>query len=172
MSSLYKTGSLLTFGKEISNYKLHFVGVQEVRWEKNDTEPAGEYTIFYGKRNESHVIDTGSFVRKRIMSAVTTAACVSDRISYIILRGRWCDIIVLNVHAPTKDKIDDTKDRYLEELDRIFDKFPKYHMNILLGVFNAEVGREDIFKPRIGNQSLHEIRPANVVKGKVVPLLN
>jgi hypothetical protein len=29
--------------------------------------------------------------------------------SYIILRGHWCDIIVLNVHAPTQDKIDDIK---------------------------------------------------------------
>jgi hypothetical protein len=26
----------------------------------------------------------------------------------------------------------------------------------LLGDFNAEVGREDIFKPIIGNESLHE----------------
>jgi hypothetical protein len=29
--------------------------------------------------------------------------------------------------------------------------FSKYHMKILLGDFNAEVGREDIFKP-IGNE--------------------
>jgi hypothetical protein len=28
---------------------------------------------------------------------------------HITLRGRWCDIIVLNVHAPTEDKCDDTK---------------------------------------------------------------
>jgi hypothetical protein len=33
---------------------------------------------------------------------------ISDKIPYIILRGRWCDIIVLNVHAPTEDKCDDT----------------------------------------------------------------
>jgi hypothetical protein len=26
---------------------------------------------------------------------------------YIILRGHWCDIIVLNVYAPTEDKTDD-----------------------------------------------------------------
>jgi hypothetical protein len=25
--------------------------------------------------------------------------------SYVILRGRWCDIIVLNVHAPTKNEM-------------------------------------------------------------------
>jgi hypothetical protein len=39
--------------------------------------------------------------------------------SYIILRGRWCDIIVLNVHAPKEDKIDDIKDRFYEELEQV-----------------------------------------------------
>jgi hypothetical protein len=34
---------------------------------------------------------------------------ISDRMSYIILRGRWCNIIMLNVHAPTEDKIDDIR---------------------------------------------------------------
>jgi endonuclease/exonuclease/phosphatase family metal-dependent hydrolase len=29
-------------------------------------------------------------------------------------------------------------------------------MQILLGDFNAKVGKEDIFKPVIGNESLHE----------------
>jgi hypothetical protein len=51
--------------------------------------------------------------------------------SYIILRGRWCDIIVLYVHAPTEDKIDDLKDRFYEEVAHVFDKFPKYHIKFL-----------------------------------------
>jgi exonuclease III len=84
--------------------------------------------------------------------------------SYIILRGRWCDIIVLNVHAPTEDKIDDVKDSFYDELERVFDTFPKYHMKILLGDFNAKVGREDIFKPTTGNKSLHEISNDNGVR--------
>jgi hypothetical protein len=44
---------------------------------------------------------------------------VSDRRSHIMLRGRWCDIIVLNVHAPAEDKIDDMKDRFYEELEHV-----------------------------------------------------
>jgi hypothetical protein len=42
------------------------------------------------------------------------------------------------------------KDRFYEELEYVFNKFPKYHMKILLGDFNAKVGREDIFKPTVG----------------------
>jgi 23S rRNA C2498 (ribose-2'-O)-methylase RlmM len=91
---------------------------------------------------------------RRTISAVKRVKVVSERVSYIILRGSWCHIIVLNVHAPTKDKIDDVKESY-EELERVFGKFPKYHMKILLLDFNAKVGREDIFKPTIGNESLH-----------------
>jgi exonuclease III len=84
--------------------------------------------------------------------------------SYIILRGRLCDIIVLNVHAPTEDKIDDMKDRFYEELEQVFDRFHKHRMKIFLGDFNAKVGREDIFKPTIGNERLHEISNDNGVR--------
>jgi hypothetical protein len=51
---MYRAGSLRAVGKEISKYKLDLVGVQGVRWDGGDTEPAGEYTFFYGKRNENH----------------------------------------------------------------------------------------------------------------------
>jgi hypothetical protein len=51
-------------------------------------------------------------VRKRIVSAVKRVEIVSDGMSYIILRGRCCHILVLNVHAPTEDKIDDVKDSF------------------------------------------------------------
>jgi hypothetical protein len=84
--------------------------------------------------------------------------------SYIILRGRWCHIIVLNVHAPTEDKTDDVKDSFYEELERVFDKFPKYHMKILLGDSNAKIGKEEIFKPTTANESLHEISNDNGVR--------
>jgi hypothetical protein len=62
--------------------------------------------------------------------------------SYIILRGRWGDIIVLNVHDPRQDKTDEMKDSFYEELERVFDKFPKRHMKTLLGDFNRKVGME------------------------------
>jgi len=41
----------------------------------------------------------------------------------------------MNVHAPTADKDD-------KEPELVFVQFPRYHMKIFLGDFNAKVGRE------------------------------
>ena len=48
-------------------------------------------------------------VRHRIVSAVKRVDFVRDRVSYIVLRGRWCDINALNIHAPCDGKGADKK---------------------------------------------------------------
>jgi hypothetical protein len=64
------------------------------------------------------------------------------------------------------------KDRCFKELEHVFDKFPKYHMKISLGDSSSKVGREDIFKPTIGNESLHEINYDNGVRIVNLPYPN
>jgi hypothetical protein len=133
------------------------VGVREVRWEKGGTEQAKDYTFFYGEENGDHNLGTSFFLLKRIVSTVRRVVFISDRMSCIILRGRWCNIIVLNVKASCEDKSDDVKDSFYEELGRVFDQVPRYDMKILLGDFSAKIGRGHIFRPTIGNESLHEV---------------
>ena len=55
----------------------------------------------------------------------------SGWMSYIVLRGFWCNKIVSNVHAPSEEKSDDSKDCFYEKLELVFDDFPRYHMKIL-----------------------------------------
>jgi hypothetical protein len=37
----------MTVSKEISKYKVDLVGVQEVRWDRDGTKPAGKHKFFY-----------------------------------------------------------------------------------------------------------------------------
>jgi hypothetical protein len=61
--------------------------------------------------------------------------------AYIVLR-------VLNVHAPSEERSDDSKHSSYEELEQVFNRFPKYHTKLLLPDFNAKVGRERVFSIR------------------------
>jgi len=101
-------------------------------------------------------LGTGFFVHHRILSAVRRVEFVSDRMSYIVLRGCWCNIIVLNSYALSEEKSDDSKHNFHVELEQVFYHFPKCRMKILLGAFNAKLRTKNIFKLTIGNESLHQ----------------
>jgi hypothetical protein len=91
------------------------VDVQEVRWEKSRTERAEDYTLFYGKGNGDHQLRASFFEHKRNISAFRRVEFISNRLSYIVLRGPWCAIILLNVHASCENKRDDITDSFCQD---------------------------------------------------------
>jgi len=120
--------------------------------------------FFLWKGKQNHQFGTGFLVHYRIVSASKILELVGNWMSYVVLRGCWCNIIVLNVHAPSEEKSDDSKGRFYEVSEQVFFHFPKYNMKILLGDFNEKVGRERIFKSTIVNESLHQGNNDNGVR--------
>jgi hypothetical protein len=53
-------------------------------------------------------------------SAVKRVVFVNDNVSYILLRGRWCNIIAVNVHAPSEEMSDYSNDSFYEDLEQNF----------------------------------------------------
>jgi hypothetical protein len=108
---------------------------------------AGEYTFFCRNGIENHEFGTCfcAYQQFRGLNLLVTRW----HTYYLEVAGV---IIVVNVHAPTEDKI-----------EHLLDKFHKYHMKIMLGDFNAKVGKKYIFKLTTANKSLHEISNDNGV---------
>jgi hypothetical protein len=77
---------------------------------------------------------------------------VSHSMSYVLLRGSWCSI-VLDVRAPKDYEVDDAKGSFCEEPEHVSEQFFIEHKKILIGYLNAKLDRKDIFKPTTGNES-------------------
>ena len=75
--------------------------------------------FFLWKKKRKLSIGNRIFVHHRIVSAVKRVEFVSDRMSYIVLRGHWCNTIVLHVRTPSGEKSDSS----YEELEQVFDHF-------------------------------------------------
>jgi hypothetical protein len=132
------------------------VGVHEVSWEGSGTEPTGEYTLFYGMENGNHELGICHLhIRESYMQLRGFSLLMIGFHICIILRGHWCHIIVLNVHAPTEDKTDDVKDNIYEELE-------PHEYSVRKSQCQSRQGRH--FNPTTGSESLHEMSNDNGVR--------
>lgn len=83
---------------------------------------------------------------------------ISERISTIRLNTNPINLFIINVHAPTECQEDTCieKDILYEEITKVFDESPKNTIKVVIGDCNAKIGKETMFAPTIGLQSLHE----------------
>ena len=94
----------------LTRRQVEYQPVQEVRWE------SWNYTFFYEEGN-AYQLGTWFFVHNQIRSAVKRMEFISDHVSYIMLKGQWCDTIVVNLHALSEDKDDFIKYSFYEKIE-------------------------------------------------------
>jgi len=71
------------------------------------------------------------------------------------LKAKWFSCTLINVHAPTNEKTEEIKEEFYNLLEQNVNQIARSDIKIILGDFNAKVGKEAIYKPTIGNESLH-----------------
>jgi len=80
------------------------------------------------------------------------------------LKAKWFSCTLINVHAPTNEKMKEIKEEFYSLLDQNVNQIARSDIKIILVDFNAKVGKESIYKPIIGNESLHNETNNNGIK--------
>ena len=74
----------------------------------------GLYFLLWKRKQKSSIGKRIFCTSQNSISSKERTVFISDSISYIVLRGHWCKIIVSNVYVPGGEKSDDSEGRFYE----------------------------------------------------------
>jgi len=137
------------------------VVLQEVRWEDVGTTKISQITIFNGKCRNGHSLGMG--FAESIIHAVKNFKDKNPRLSTLTLKTDNVDTVLINIHAPMREKDEEEKEYFYASLANVFHSC-EGSFRIALRDFNAKLGQEVEYRSYIGTQSLHTITNDNGTK--------
>lgn len=160
INSLVQPGKLKILTDEMDRKGILITGLQEMR--NTDQEPIESqgYRIYKGipgKRvmKQCPQFGTGFVVSLKIIESVVEFKAQSPRLSTLTIKAANKMYTIINAHAPTNDKNNKKEHReevekFWELLDQTTTNINKNHIKILMGDFNAQLGREKRYRDIIG----------------------
>lgn len=140
--SLLKPGKLANVVKEMHRMKLDILGVSEVRWKgSGQLSTTQGYTLYYSGEDQDNQYGVGILINKELIKYVTNFVPMSDRVMLIQLSGHPVNINIIQAHAPTADKPVEQLEEFYEQIKYIRRSLKKQDLNIIMGDFNAKVGK-------------------------------
>jgi hypothetical protein len=153
---LYRTGACQNLADVLKEYNVTIAALQEVRWTGTGQVKINDYIIYYKGLDDTHHFGTGFALHKDYEFCVKEFNPVSERICTIRLDTKPFNIFIINIHAPTECKEEILKEEFYEEVTEVYDSAPRNTVRIIIGDFNAKIGRESLLRPTIGLHSAHE----------------
>lgn len=159
--TLNEPGNIRKLCDILAQYNADITAIQEVRWTGHGIIQKTNYNMYYSCHRTRHEFGTAFIVNNKVKHLVIDFKPINPRMSCLRIRGKFFNISLINVHAPTEDKEDEEKDEFYDELERAYDSCPRSDIKIVIGDLNAKIGREDIYLPHIGKYSLHNNTNSN-----------
>ncbi|XP_072392530.1 uncharacterized protein [Diabrotica undecimpunctata] len=108
-----------------------------------------------GNNDPKHFNGVGVIINDELSNAVSNFIPLSDRAMLLQIRSSPFNVNIIQVYAPTADKSDDILEEWYEDLQKLMKLTKKEDINIVLGDFNAKIGRGK-FQNIVGEYGLGE----------------
>lgn len=155
--TMLQVGKMKEIANEMLKYKIDIIALQEIRWQGQGIINKANYTLIYsGPETRTGQLTTGFIMTRKMREGLLETETVNDRICRIRLKGRFRNITILSVHAPTEEKDEEEKEMFYDQMDDICNKVQKYDMVIIMGDLNAKIGREKYLAKVAGKYTIHD----------------
>ncbi|GFX92623.1 craniofacial development protein 2 [Trichonephila clavipes] len=129
---------------------------QEIRWLGTGILDKKDCTLYYSCQEKAHHFGVGFIVNKKLRNTVIDFQAISMRLCKIQLRGRHYNTTLICAHAPTDDKDETEKDLFYDLRMKSYNSYPAQDMKLVIGDYNAKIGRELFISSNAGLHSLHK----------------
>jgi len=142
--SLFWSAALKVLHNELSKVDSDVVALQET-WLEGGIQKFDNFTLF-NSRSESKKQEFGCRfnVRGEFLKYLKDFKTINERICYLRLKAKWFSCTLINVHTPTNEKLEEVKEEFYNLLEQNINQIANSDIKIILGDFNAKVGKEDI----------------------------
>ncbi|XP_014286812.1 craniofacial development protein 2-like [Halyomorpha halys] len=156
---LIQVGKLKQIRAELKRLKISVMGLQETRYTDTEALESGDFKIYKGPPDKKIMrgmphLGTAFIVDKKFLNTVVGFKEVSSRLS--LLTKKYTTI---NAHAPINEdnkKNSEKVEQFWEILEKEMIKIPQNHVKILLGDYNAQIGKEKRYNNIVGEYPAHK----------------
>ena len=140
--------------KSFEKVKWDVIGLSEVRkmGEKLIKRKNNNYLYFFGETIGYR--GTGFYINRRIIDIIIKIEGVTERISLMKVElSRKVKILIVQVYAPTMDANEEEIEKFYSKLREVYYREKEYY-NIIVGGWNAKIGKADTEKETVGKFGL------------------
>lgn len=136
-----QSGKMDVIQREMERLQITVMGLSETRWKGQGHFNWNGYRIIMSGQREKGRNGVAIMCDRKSANAIMGYDTVSDRILSVRFRGKKVNITIIQVYAPTSVAIEEEHERFYNELQSIIDKTPKGDVVMIIGDFNAKVGK-------------------------------
>uniref|UniRef100_A0A8D8T3N0 Craniofacial development protein 2 n=1 Tax=Cacopsylla melanoneura TaxID=428564 RepID=A0A8D8T3N0_9HEMI len=140
--TMAQAGQLENTIQEMERLKIQVLGVSEMRWPGSGFMDVENHRIYHsGTSDNTYQYGVGMIIQKRLVNQVTNFVPLTDRIMLLQISARPANVNIVQVYAPTKDHSNEEVLEFYSQIADILKALPKHDLNMVMGDFNAKVGK-------------------------------
>jgi len=140
--TMLQAGKMAEIADELLKYDLDITALQETRW-KGYRRKGNQDILYYTVEQRNNVNKVLGFIIKRSMeNSIIDFEPINSRMCKVRIKGKFYNTMIVNIHAPTESANEEQTQQFCEDLNRCCDQIPKHDALLIVGDFNAKIGKE------------------------------
>jgi len=114
---MLKPGKMNETAEQMLSTQIHIIALQEISWKGHGQIKKNKYSLYYScSQQRMGQLGTGFMVRKEVEKNIMSFTPINERICVLRLKGKFHNTTLINVHALTKGKMEEEKNKFYDDL--------------------------------------------------------